>query len=101
MALRAKDGRAPLDGASPHMRLDVLLFELRLFRSRTQAAAACHSGHVLVNGVPAKPSREARAGDRLRLTVGPPRTLELLELPRVSLSKADARRCYRELAEER
>jgi ribosome-associated heat shock protein Hsp15 len=76
------------------MRLDLLLFHLRLFKSRTQAAAACHSGQVLLNGAPAKPSREARPGDRLRLPSG--RVLELLELPAPSLRKGEAARCYRE-----
>ncbi len=79
------------------MRLDVLLFQLRLFKSRTQAAEACHAGHVLLNGSPAKPSREARPGDRIRPGAPHPRTLELLELPRAGLRKADAARCYREV----
>ncbi|MDQ3096914.1 MAG: S4 domain-containing protein [Chloroflexota bacterium] len=30
------------------------------------ATRLCEAGHVLVNGVPAKPSTKVRAGDRLR-----------------------------------
>jgi ribosome-associated heat shock protein Hsp15 len=82
------------------MRLDLLLFELRLFKSRTQAAVACQAGEVLVNGADAKPSREVRAGDRLRFTGEPARSLEIVELPRRSMSKAAARLCYREVADD-
>jgi len=85
------------------MRLDVLLFELRLFKSRTQATDAIRSGHVLLNHARVKPSHEARAGDRVTLTRlsedGPARlrTLEILELPRGSLSKEAARARVREV----
>jgi ribosomal 50S subunit-recycling heat shock protein len=89
------------------VRLDVLLFELRLFKSRSQASAAVQQGRVLLNGARTKPSHEARAGDRLTLEYaggrdaveGPARarTLEVLELPRGSLSKEAARALVREL----
>jgi ribosome-associated heat shock protein Hsp15 len=80
------------------MRLDVLLFELRLFKSRTQAGEAVQHGWVLLNGARAKPSREARAGDRLTLArVEPRRTLEILGLPHASLSKEAARALVREV----
>jgi ribosome-associated heat shock protein Hsp15 len=91
------------------MRLDVLLFELRLFKSRSQASEAIQQGRVLLNGAQAKPSREARAGDRVTLARGSahgiaeggtrPRTLEILELPRGSLSKEAARELVREVPE--
>jgi ribosome-associated heat shock protein Hsp15 len=89
------------------VRLDVLLFELRLFKSRSQASEAIQRGRVLLNGAPAKPSREARAGDRVTLVReatrgaaddGPrSRTLEVLELPRGSMSKEAARELVREV----
>jgi ribosomal 50S subunit-recycling heat shock protein len=89
------------------MRLDVLLFELRLFKSRSQASEAVQQGRVLLNGAPAKSSREAHPGDRLTLTRGGARdtmddgprsrTLEILELPRGSLSKEAARALVREV----
>ena len=93
------------------MRLDVLLFELRLFKSRSQASEAIQQGRVLLNGAPAKPSREARAGDHITLTRGGARgdarataedgprarTLEILELPRGSMSKEAARALVREV----
>jgi len=89
------------------MRLDVLLFELRLFKSRSQASAAIQQGRALLNGAPAKPSRETCAGDRVTLTRGNTRdaaedgprsrTLEILELPRGSLSREAARALVREV----
>ena len=90
------------------MRLDVLLFELRLFKSRSQASEAIQLGRVLLNGQRAKPSREARAGDQVTLERGGgrdavehgpgSRTLEILELPRGSLSKEAARALVREVS---
>lgn len=82
------------------MRFDVLLFELRLYKSRSQASAAIAAGEALLDGDQVKPSREAKAGTRITLTSpGSRRTLELLELPRGSLSKEAARALVREVTE--
>lgn len=91
------------------MRLDVLLFALRLFKSRSQATAAIQEGRVLLNGARTKPGHEGRAGDRVTLRErgaderGAERTraLEILELPRGSLSKAAARELVREVPPDR
>ena len=81
------------------MRLDVLLFELRLFKSRSQAAAAIQSGAALLDDAVAKPSREARAGQRITLIGhGSRRTLEILELPHGNVSKDVAKTLVREIA---
>ena len=87
------------------MRLDVLLFELRLFKSRSQASEAIQQGRALLNGAQAKPSREARPGDRVTLARGGAagfgedtgRSRTLLELPRGSMSKEAARALVREV----
>jgi len=83
------------------MRLDVLLHELRLFKSRSQAAAAIEDGRVRVAGQLAKVSRAVRAGERITL-VGPrgDRTIEVLELPRRSLSRDQARSLVRDVAHD-
>jgi ribosomal 50S subunit-recycling heat shock protein len=91
------------------VRLDVLLFELRLFKSRSQAATAIAEGRVLLGGERTKPSHEGRAGDRVTLReagpredgAGRPRTLEILALPHASLSKAAARELVREIPPDR
>ena len=80
------------------MRFDVLLHDLRLFKSRSQAAAAIQSGHALLDGAGVKPSREARAGQRITLVVrGERRTLEIADLPRGRISKEAARALVREV----
>lgn len=82
------------------MRFDVLLHELRLFKSRSQAAAAIESGHALLDGARTKPSKEARAGQRITLTFpSGRRTLEILELPRGNVSKEVAKTLVKELAD--
>ena len=82
------------------MRFDVLLFELRLFKSRSQARQAIEDGEALLNHERAKPSRVAHAGDLVTLfAAGRTRTLEVLALPHATLSKAGARELVREVAE--
>ncbi|MDP3436982.1 MAG: RNA-binding S4 domain-containing protein [Bacteroidales bacterium] len=46
-------------------RLDKYLWSVRIFKTRSDAADACKSGKVKVNGTEAKASREVRAGDEL------------------------------------
>jgi ribosome-associated heat shock protein Hsp15 len=83
------------------MRLDLALYELRLFKSRSQATAALNEGRALVNGERTKPSRELRSGDRVTLIEGPrSRTFEVLELPRRSLSREAARALVREVVHD-
>ena len=81
------------------MRFDVLLHELRLFKSRSQAAAAIADGFALLDGAAVKPSREARAGQRITL-IGDKtsRMLEILELPHGSVSKEKAKELVKEVS---
>lgn len=82
------------------MRLDVALFGLRLYKSRSQATDAIQAGHVHVNGAPAKPSREVHPGDRVTLTThAGTRTLEIVDLPRGSLSKERAQALLRPISQ--
>ena len=75
------------------MRFDVALFELRLVKSRSQAAVAIEKGDALLNGAACKPSHAVRAGDRV--TLGG-RTLEVLGLPTRGLSREQAKELVRE-----
>lgn len=81
------------------MRFDVLLHDLRLFKSRSQAAAAISEGRALLDGAEVKPSREARAGQRVTL-IGDrtSRILEILELPHGSVSKERAKALVKEVS---
>jgi ribosome-associated heat shock protein Hsp15 len=51
-------------------RLDKWLWAVRIFKSRTLAAAACRAGSVLVNGHPSKPSRDLHPGEQLVVRIG-------------------------------
>jgi len=50
------------------VRIDVWLWAARFFKTRALAKRACELGRVESNGQPAKPAREVRVGDRLRVT---------------------------------
>ena len=38
---------------------------MRIYKTRSISTDACKRGHILVNGMPAKPSKEIREGDRI------------------------------------
>jgi ribosome-associated heat shock protein Hsp15 len=50
------------------VRIDIWLWAARFFKTRALAKRACELGRIESNGQPAKPAREARVGDRLRVT---------------------------------
>ena len=49
------------------VRVDKWLWAARFFKTRSMAARACELGRIDANGQPAKPAREVRAGDSLRV----------------------------------
>ena len=51
-------------------RLDIWLDVACLFKTRSEAKRACEGGKVEVNGEHAKPNRNVREGDRLRIGRG-------------------------------
>ncbi len=59
------------EAASPGLRLDKWLWAARFFKTRSLATEEIGKGRVLVNGQPAKPSRELKLGDLLKLRQGP------------------------------
>ena len=50
------------------LRLDVWLDVACLFKTRSEAKRACEGGKVEVNGQTAKPNRQLREGDRIRIS---------------------------------
>ena len=50
------------------LRVDKWLWFTRFFKSRSQATDAVAGGHIHVNDDRVKPSRELRAGDRVKIT---------------------------------
>lgn len=79
------------------MRLDKYLKVSRLIKRRTVANDAADGGRVMLNGAPAKPSKEVKPGDVIEIRFGQ-RTVKV-EVVSVAdnVNKADAPAMYREL----
>lgn len=56
---------------APSTRLDRWLWAARFYKTRTLATAAVAGGKVHANGERAKPAKQVKVGDRLRIRVGP------------------------------
>ncbi len=54
-----------------HVRVDKWLWAVRLFKTRSLATEACLKGHVLMGGLPVKPSRAVRPGDVVKVRKPP------------------------------
>ena len=82
------------------MRFDLALFQLRLFKSRSQAGEAIRDGSALLNGARVKAGHAVRPGDRITIagTHGR-RTLEVLALPERPPSRDEAKSLVREVVE--
>lgn len=80
-------------------RLDVWLDVACLFKTRSEAKRACEGGKVEVNGAHAKPHREVREGDRLRISRGFGRhqTVVVRAVLDAHVKKSDARTLYEDL----
>ena len=52
------------------MRIDKFLKVSRIIKRRTVANEACDAGRVLVNGQPAKASRDVKEGDKIEIQFG-------------------------------
>jgi ribosome-associated heat shock protein Hsp15 len=78
------------------IRLDVWLDVACLFRTRSEAQKACRTGKIAVNGATAKPHRDVRVGDTLRIERphGRVQTLIVRGLADRHVAKADARTLY-------
>lgn len=81
---------------SESVRLDIWLDVACIFKSRSQAQAACKMGRVEVNGDSGKPHRAVRPGDTIRISLsgGRKRTIEVVELENTNVPKARARELY-------
>jgi len=69
-----RDNRRPdasADDADDRVRLDKWLWAARFFKTRALAAEAIAGGKVEVNGDDVKRARPVRAGDRIRVRLGP------------------------------
>ncbi len=81
----------------PEVRIDKWLWAARFFKTRTLAAKACEMGRVEANGMRAKPARDVRVGDLLRVTNdGGEWEVEVLGLSEMRGPAAVAQGLYRE-----
>ena len=79
------------------MRIDKWLWAARFFKTRTLAARACELGRIESGGMPAKPAREVRIGDMLRVKKeGGEFQVEVLLLSDMRGPAAVAQTLYRE-----
>lgn len=79
------------------IRIDKWLWAARFFKTRALAADAVEGGKVHINGERAKPSRQLRCGDALRIQKGPYAfVVEVLGLTLQRGPAEQARLLYRE-----
>jgi ribosome-associated heat shock protein Hsp15 len=79
------------------VRIDKWLWAARFFKTRALAARACELGRIQSNERPAKPAREVRIGDSLRVTNdGGDFQVEVLLLSEVRGPASVAQTLYRE-----
>jgi ribosome-associated heat shock protein Hsp15 len=84
------------------VRMDKWLWAARFFKTRALAARACDLGRIQSNTQPAKPAREVRVGDMLRVTNESGDFLvEVLQLSDVRGPASAAQTLYRETEESR
>jgi len=79
------------------VRIDKWLWAARFFKTRVLAARACELGRILSNNQPAKPARDVRIGDMLRVTNdGGDFHVEVLALSEIRGPASVAQTLYRE-----
>jgi ribosome-associated heat shock protein Hsp15 len=80
------------------VRVDKWLWAARFFKTRALATEAVLGGHVQVNGVRVKPSKDVRIGDALQVRIG---TLEWIVDVRALADRRGSATVARSLYEER
>lgn len=84
------------------MRIDKWLWAARFFKTRGLAARACELGRVYANAQPAKPAREVKVGDSLKVkTEGGEFQVDVLGLSEMRGPAPAAQLLYRETDESR
>ncbi len=84
------------------VRMDKWLWAARFFKTRALAARACELGRIESNGVEAKPARDVRVGDKLRVKNDSGEyAIEVLLLSEMRGPASVAQTLYSESAESR
>ena len=74
-------------------RVDVWLWAVRLYKTRSTATSAIRGGRVRVNRAPAKASTHVKVGDRIEAFVERPRVLEVVTVIDKRVGAAIAATC--------
>ena len=83
-------------------RLDVWLWSVRLFKTRSLATKAVTGGHVRLNGDPVKPAHTVTPGDRVSVKEpGWTREFEVVELLNKRVGASIAQQAYKDHSPER
>jgi ribosome-associated heat shock protein Hsp15 len=81
--------------AADETRIDRWLCAVRLVKTRPLATRLCDGGHVLVNGLPAKPATKVRAGDRVAALIADrERVIEVVRPIESRVGAPAAATCY-------
>jgi len=84
---------------SDSVRVDIWLWAVRLFKTRSLAGAACRGSKVRVNGELVKPSKMLRAGDMLDIQKNKSQiTVEVLNVLKKRVSAKEAINFKREIS---
>jgi ribosome-associated heat shock protein Hsp15 len=84
------------------VRIDKWLWASRFFKTRALASKACDLGRIHSNGIQAKPAREVRVGDKLRIVnEGGEFQIEVLLLSEMRGPAAVAQTLYSETEESK
>ena len=84
------------------VRIDKWLWAARFFKTRAFASKACDLGRIHSNGIQAKPAREVRVGDKLRIVnEGGEFQIEVLQLSEMRGPAAVAQTLYSETEESK
>jgi ribosome-associated heat shock protein Hsp15 len=85
-----------------HVRIDKWLWAARFFKTRALASKACDLGRIRSNEVEAKPAREVRIGDMLRVkNEGGEFQIEVLQVSEMRGPAVVAHALYRETEESK
>ena len=78
------------------MRLDKFLKVSRLIKRRTVANEVSDKGRVLVNGSAAKPSKQLKEGDIIKIeSVKNPITVKIVKIPQGNVSIQESQTLYK------
>lgn len=76
------------------VRVDVWLWAVRIYKTRSQATAACRGGHVKVDRAAAKASAMVKVGDRVEALVERQRILEVVTIIDKRVGAPVAAKCF-------